>query len=96
MKQFASNLGDGGTATSEAWVGGMALWTAGAHLPANPTTADIWNGMFTIKNNTFGGLAPPVTFTKGVVGTKAPSCYFVLAIHNGAYYAPNGSKTVCT
>jgi len=82
--------------TSVVWVSGQMLLEATKNLPAdNPTSADIMNGMWSIKNNDFGGLLPqPVTFTKDQPSPDH-NCYFIVQIHNGAYTAPVGSKPQC-
>jgi branched-chain amino acid transport system substrate-binding protein len=82
--------------TSVVWVSGQMLLEATKNLPAeNPTSADIMNGMWTIRNNDFGGLLPqPVTFTKDQPSPDH-NCYFIVQIHNGAYTAPVGSRPQC-
>jgi branched-chain amino acid transport system substrate-binding protein len=82
--------------TSVVWVSGQMLLAATKNLPAdNPTSADIMNGVWSIKNNDFGGLLPePVSFTKGQ-NSPDHSCFFIVQIKNGAYIAPLGSKPQC-
>jgi branched-chain amino acid transport system substrate-binding protein len=82
--------------TSVVWVSGQMLLEATKNLPAeNPTSRHIMEGMWTIKNNDFGGLLPePVTFTKDQPSPDHP-CYFIVAIKKGAYTAPLGSKPQC-
>jgi branched-chain amino acid transport system substrate-binding protein len=81
--------------TSIGWVSGMVLQYAGQNLPKdNPGPADIINGLYTIKNNDFGGLTVPVTFNKGA-NTVQPSCYFTVQALNGKWSAPTGSKAAC-
>ena len=61
-------------------------------LPANPTSADILKAMYTIKNNTLGGLTAPLTFTPKVPRTGITSCYFMIAIVDGKYVAPERNR----
>jgi branched-chain amino acid transport system substrate-binding protein len=96
IRQYAPNIGDGSTATSEMWISGLELQAAGAHLSANPTLAELLNGLYNIKNETFGGLVAPTTFVKGQAGVHSPPCYFVLSIQGGKFVAPNGSKQTCS
>jgi branched-chain amino acid transport system substrate-binding protein len=67
--------------------------TALAHAGANPTTTDVYNGLYAMKNETLGGFAPPLTFTQGKPTTV--NCFFVVSIKNGAYVAPNGATPSC-
>lgn len=84
-----------GTGTMQAWVSGEAFAQAyqDAGSPANPTPADIVQGLYTFHNETLGGLAPPLTYTKGQPG-KVP-CAFIISIQNGKFTEPQGLKTTC-
>jgi branched-chain amino acid transport system substrate-binding protein len=64
-----------------------------AHARANPTTTDVYNGLYAMKNETLGGFAPPLTFTEGKPTTV--SCFFIVSIKNGKYVAPNGATPSC-
>jgi branched-chain amino acid transport system substrate-binding protein len=57
------------------------------------TSDSIKNGLYTMKDETLGGLAPGLTFVKGQ--TNLQNCWFVLGISNGAFTAPDGLKTSC-
>jgi branched-chain amino acid transport system substrate-binding protein len=81
-------------AGSEAWVSGLLLKAASANLPANPTSADILQGLWTIKGNDFGGLSPPVTFNRGQPAADAP-CYYAIRVQGLKWIAPSGSKPQC-
>jgi len=76
------------------WVA-MELFAAAVKAGGSgPVTADsIKNGLYTMKGETLGGIAPPLTFVKGQPNLQ--NCYFVLGISNGAFTAPNGLKTSC-
>jgi branched-chain amino acid transport system substrate-binding protein len=77
------------------WVAGLVLQAASVNLPAsNPTSADILAGLYQIKNDTFGGLTVPITYTTGQP-TLSPTCSFVLDIGKGAFTAPNGLQPQC-
>lgn len=78
-----------------AWVGAMMLHKAGADLPAvKPTSADILNGLWSLKDETFDGLTVPVTFGQGRPSPD-PNCMFLLKAQGGKFVAPMGSKPVC-
>jgi branched-chain amino acid transport system substrate-binding protein len=65
--------------------------TAGL-TPSSPATALI-AALDTVKNDTFGGVTPPLTFTAGKAA-QVP-CSFVAGISNGKWTEPIGLKTVC-
>jgi branched-chain amino acid transport system substrate-binding protein len=94
IRQYAPGIVVGAP-TAAAWVGGLVLQAAGANLPASPTSADFLDGIFTIRNNTFGGLTPPVTFVRGGHGPFTPPCYYLIQAKGGKWVMPNGSKSVC-
>jgi branched-chain amino acid transport system substrate-binding protein len=57
------------------------------------TAASIKSGLYTMKGDTLGGIAPPLTFVKGQ--NNLENCYYVLGIAKGAFTAPDGLKTTC-
>jgi branched-chain amino acid transport system substrate-binding protein len=60
------------------------------------TTADIYTGLGKIKNETLGGLSPPLTFSPGQKAAPQLHCvYFELDSEKG-WTAPHGSTPVCT
>ncbi|WP_338180022.1 ABC transporter substrate-binding protein [Jatrophihabitans sp.] len=75
----------------------VAMQLFGAAVKAGgsgPVTSDsIKAGLYTMKGETLGGLAPPLTFVKGQANLQ--NCYFVLGISKGAFTSPDGLKTSC-
>jgi branched-chain amino acid transport system substrate-binding protein len=89
----------GGPPTSSfeagAWLAGLVLQAASAHLPAsNPTPADVLAGLYQIKDDTFGGLTPAITYTQGQP-TTSPTCYYIIEVGKTQYEAPNGMQSTC-
>lgn len=86
--------------TVEGWSAGVALGAAiqdyyKAHPSANTLTGqDIMDGLGMIKNDTFGGLTPPVSFTSSGV-QKQSNCYFGIKVA-GKKWAEESSKPICT
>lgn len=81
--------------SSIAWVAGLVLLEAGKALGATATTADLLKGMYAIKNNDFGGLAPKLSYTAGVRGDdKFPPCAFLMQIKGGQWLTTAGGKCV--
>jgi branched-chain amino acid transport system substrate-binding protein len=76
------------------WMAGKLLEAAGANLPDNATTQDVLDGLYALKDETLGGLAPqPLTFTKGA-GTEV-KCWFMAEVKGGKLRALNGGKPQC-
>jgi hypothetical protein len=88
------NVGFGGMA-SLGWASGQVLLKAAKYLdPANPQPSQLLQGLWAIKNDTFGGLTVPLTFNKNAPVT-ASQCVFIWGVTNGSFGAPLGAKPVC-
>ena len=72
-----------------------ALTNLGA-TPAKVTSADVLRGLYTISNDTIGGLLPPITFTSGQTGSPVGQCWFVDQVKDKEWVAPHGATPVCT
>jgi branched-chain amino acid transport system substrate-binding protein len=90
----AGTLTQWGPGLTQPWVS-MELFKAAVLAGGSgPVTSEsIKNGLYSLKDDTLGGLAPPLTFTVGQVNLQ--DCYFVLGISNGKFTAPQGLKTSC-
>ena len=81
--------------TSEVWVAGLLVQRVSSFLTANPASADFLKGLWSLRNETLGGLAPPLTFSQGQPAPAA-SCYFVVQMDSSQHWAaPNGLSTAC-
>jgi branched-chain amino acid transport system substrate-binding protein len=58
------------------------------------TTAVVLDGVYALKNETLGGLIPPMTFARGKVAPFV-NCYAVLRIGKDGVTSPTGNKPVC-
>jgi branched-chain amino acid transport system substrate-binding protein len=58
------------------------------------TTAMVYEGLYSLKNETMGGLGPGVTFKAGQLPTTQP-CYYALAVIDKQYRAPLGAQKLC-
>lgn len=58
------------------------------------TTAMVYEGLYSLKNETMGGLGPGVTFHQGQPPTTQP-CYYAVAVIDHAYRAPLGAQKLC-
>jgi len=66
-----------------AWIGGKLFEAAAekANLGPDSTPQDLKNGLYALKDETLGGLAPPLNFIEGK--PAPPTCYFVMKIDDG-------------
>jgi branched-chain amino acid transport system substrate-binding protein len=79
----------------EAWVSGLMLTKAVqlGHPSATITSKEILAGLHSFKNQTLGGMAPPLTYTAGKVNTT--DCWFWLGTKNGQFNEPYGLTPEC-
>jgi branched-chain amino acid transport system substrate-binding protein len=77
-----------GPSLAMAWASGEMFAAAAAHLGAHPTPAAVKAGLYSLKNETLGGLIPPTTYTPGKASVG--SGYFIAVLKNGNYTAPYG------
>ena len=78
-----------------AWTAGKLFEAAAkaANLGPTSTPADVKKGLYALKNETLGGLAPPLTFTpnKPFFGV----CWFTHKAANGTLVSTSNNKPVC-
>jgi branched-chain amino acid transport system substrate-binding protein len=58
------------------------------------TTAMVYEGLYSLKNETMGGLGPGVTFKPGQKPQTQP-CYYAVAVIDKQYRAPLGAQKLC-
>jgi branched-chain amino acid transport system substrate-binding protein len=79
---------------SQGWASAILFQRAAAHVGANPTSAQILAGLWSVHDDSLGGLAPPLTFAKDKPAPAA-LCAFVMKVENGVMKSPYGLKTIC-
>jgi branched-chain amino acid transport system substrate-binding protein len=80
----------------DAWTG-MQMFEAAAEaakIGPSSTSADLFNGLYTMHNETLGGLIGPVTYSKSAK-TQVANCYFVSLLTRGQWTEPLGAKAQC-
>ena len=93
VKQYDPQLAGSATTAGE-WAAGMLAVAADKYLTAAPTSAEFFQGLWSIKNNNLGGLAPPLTFNQG--GDATPSnCFFLMTLQNGQFQDLQNGTTTC-
>lgn len=81
MKKFAPSLGLGPNG-GIGWVSAQVFAYALRNVTGNPTSQDVLNGLWSIKNYDVGGLTRPLTFSKDGLYKVEPRCWFPLQIKN--------------
>jgi branched-chain amino acid transport system substrate-binding protein len=93
VKQYDPRLAGSATTAAE-WAAGMLAVAASKDLTASPTSAQFLQGLWSIKNNNLGGLAPPLTFNQNAPATPS-NCYFLMTLQNGQFVDQNNGTTQC-
>ncbi|WP_280275294.1 ABC transporter substrate-binding protein [Nocardia wallacei] len=77
------------------WAGGRLFQAAAEAVGLSPssTSADVVKGLRALRDETLGGLAPPLTFPEGQ--PSFPLCYFTGHTSGGAFHSDNGGKPTC-
>jgi hypothetical protein len=77
------------------WVGLEMFKAAAEAAPAGTavTTADIYQGLYAMKDETLGGAVPPFTITKGKPGSA--NCLYIYESKSGHLSTLNGGQPVC-
>jgi branched-chain amino acid transport system substrate-binding protein len=80
--------------TNVIWTGLQLLGAAVKAVGKAPVTStSLKNALYSMKNQTLGGLAPPLNFAPGKINTTY--CWFVLGIAHNKYVAPQGATPSC-
>ena len=93
IQRFAPKLDRSG-ATATVWAGGKLLEVVGRKLSDKPTAQELLEAGWQIKNETLGGLAPALSYSRGGPSAK-PNCYTRVALQGGKFVAPDGLKQKC-
>jgi branched-chain amino acid transport system substrate-binding protein len=93
MKTYAPGV-PGSASTSAEWTAGMLAVAAAGDLTSTPTSAEFLQGLWSIKNNNLGGLAPPLTFNQNAPATPS-YCFFLMTIQNGQFVDVNNGNSQC-
>jgi len=81
----------------ESWASGLLFEAAakagklGVH--GAPTSTELYKGLYSLHDETLGGMAPPLTYTKGK--PNPIDCWFWMRTKDGKFTDPYGLKPVC-
>lgn len=96
INKYAPDLGNLlGPNAFYSYVAGQLFQKAVSSIPSGTavTPASIKAALYTLKGETLGGIAPPLTFTQGQPALV--NCYFEMGQSNGQFTTPNGLSTTC-
>jgi branched-chain amino acid transport system substrate-binding protein len=93
MRSFGQGIALG-TGPPTGWVSGKLLERAAANLPEPPTSDAILRGLWSLKNDTLGGLTSPLTFAEGKTAPRT-ACWFNLVVKSKAWVSPDSFKLNC-
>lgn len=93
VKQYDPQLASSATTAAE-WTAGMLAVAAAKDLTATPTSAEFLQGLWSIKNNNLGGLAPPLTFNQNAPATPS-NCFFLMTLQNGQFADLQNGSAQC-
>lgn len=93
VKQYAPQLASSATTAAE-WTAGMLAVAAAKNLTATPTSAQFFQGLWSIKGNNLGGLAPPLTFNQNAPATPS-NCFFLMTLQNGQFVDLQNGSAQC-
>ena len=94
MRTLGRDTAKPGVGLAQGWVAGKLLEKAATHLPEPPTSAAILAGLWSIRDDTLGGLTNPITFMQDQPA-KPQGCWYDMTIRNGQWKAPNGFRLNC-
>ena len=76
------------------WVAGKLLEKAGAALSEPPTSESLLKGLWSIKNDTLGGLTLPLTFSEHELPVRR-ACWFTTVIADKKWTSPDNFALNC-
>jgi branched-chain amino acid transport system substrate-binding protein len=81
-------------ATSMGWASAKLFARAASGLGEPPTRAQLFDGLYSLKDETLGGLAVPLNFRRGQPAVDS-GCWFVLQAADGKWQAPRQAAPDC-
>lgn len=84
-----------GNTGSIQWAAGLMLEKAGSRFGDTVTPDDIMEGLYSLRDETLGGLIPPTTYKRGVPHKDANLCAIPIVIGDGKFDFPKGPEFRC-
>ena len=92
VKQYAPGIKTLAPNGAIGWVSAKVLEQAAQKVSDNPTSKEILEGLWSIKNNDIGGMTKPLTFVRDQPAPVEPRCVWAIEISDGAW---QHRKQVC-
>lgn len=73
-----------------AWAGGKLLERIAPQLDADPTTAELLEALYTVKDETLGGIVPKFSFTRSGTSPSTVPCIQPVRFLGGKWTVPKG------
>lgn len=83
-----------GVGTAVGWVSAKLFEKAARNMPEPPTAEAVLRGLWTIKDDTLGGLTVPLTFAENQKA-KTRNCWFTMVVKDRTWTTPDGYKLHC-
>jgi branched-chain amino acid transport system substrate-binding protein len=94
MDKYAASSPEANTpSTAVGWLSAQIFQYAAGHVPGDPSPAALLNSMWSIRNQTFGGLMVPTSFTDAP--NPAQKCFTFVGVQDKKYALPFGTKFSC-
>jgi branched-chain amino acid transport system substrate-binding protein len=89
--------GEQGAFGAAAWASGKLLEAVAPKIDADPTSAELLEALYGLRNETLGGIVPPLTFPKGRSHENVNHCLVVGKVVNNKFAPKDGDpdKFVC-
>ena len=94
MQRYAPNLAFGASQAT-GWVAAKLFEKAAADL-ATPSSEALLQGLWSLRQDTLGGLTQPLTFASEQPAPRDPACMFVVRIEARRWVSPDRFRIRCT
>jgi branched-chain amino acid transport system substrate-binding protein len=78
----------------EGWVAAALFGEAAKNLSEPPTAESLLEGLWSLKDDDLGGMAPPLNFAKGQNHTL-PFCFWPIQLRSGTFVSTNNFQRSC-
>jgi branched-chain amino acid transport system substrate-binding protein len=83
------------TQHAEAWATGKMLEVMARRFQAEPTSNDFLEAVYSLRNETVGGLFPPLTFARDTGHEATNQCVIPVKIEGGKFLPASNDRWVC-
>jgi branched-chain amino acid transport system substrate-binding protein len=83
------------TVQAETWAAGKMVEILARTFPADPRPADFLDALYGLRNETVGGLFPPVTFQRDSGHGAVNQCVIPVRVERGAFVPSSQDRFVC-